>query len=114
MPNLFPYGITVTVQRGTTDRYGDMTWTDHHDVHPCAVAWRGTPTEETDRRDAATFSMTLLAPPGADVGYDDRIKLPDGEVWQVDGPPADWSRYRHPMTGWQPPGMEIVLKRVEG
>jgi hypothetical protein len=104
-----PYGITVTVKRLATDRYGDVTVASTHTVDNCATAPRGS-TENTDRRDTVVVGLSLYAPPDADIQPTDVITLPDGTDWQVDGQPGIWQT---PFTGWTP-GMELALKRVSG
>jgi hypothetical protein len=107
----FPYGITVTVQRGTRGKYGDITYTDHHDIGGCAMAPRYS-NEVTDNRSSTIVGFSLFGPPQSGdnrVFADDRIKTPDGNFYRVVGEAADWGP--HPLTGWQP-GFEAALERV--
>ena len=110
-PAPFPFGITVTVQRGTRGKYGDITYADHHDIEGCALAPRYSSEVNTENRNAVIVGFSLFGPPqtGDDrVLADDRIKTPDQNIYRVVGEAADWA---HPITGWQP-GFEAALERV--
>lgn len=107
----FPFGITVTVQRGTRGKYGDIVYSDHHTLSGCAMAPRYS-SEVTDNRNTVIVGFSLFGPPqtGTDkVLADDRIKTADGNIYRVVGEAADWE---HPITGWKP-GFEAALERVK-
>lgn len=105
-----PYGITITVVRpGKRDKYGDETPGTEHAIDGCAVYPR-TSGESTDQRDTVVIGLTLLAPYGVDLKATDKVRLPDGTTYQVDGEPGPWSS---PLTGWQP-GVQAALERVTG
>jgi hypothetical protein len=111
-PAPFPYGITVKVQRptGAADRYGQVTYADHHDLDGCALAPRYS-TEDTDNRTSVIVGFSLFGPPqtGDDrVFAKDRIKTPDGNVYRVIGESAEWA---NPLTGLRF-GFEAALERV--
>jgi hypothetical protein len=111
-PAPFPFGITVTVQRptGAADRYGQLTYADHHTIDGCALAPRYS-TESIDNRTSVIEGFSLFGPPqtGDDrVFAKDRIKTPDGNVYRVVGESAEWV---NPLTGWKP-GFEAALERV--
>lgn len=108
----FPFGITVTVQRppDESNRYGDVTYVDHHTIDGCALAPRYS-TEDNNNRTSVIVGFSLFGPPqeGDDrVFATDRVKTPDGNVYRVTGESADWL---HPITGWHP-GFEAALERV--
>lgn len=105
----FGHGITVTVHRTTTDRYGDTTDTSSHSLDGCGLASRSS-AENTDRRDTVSTVRVLLAPPGADIVATDVVELPDGTRWDVTGDPVAPSS---PFTGWTP-GVAATLTRVTG
>lgn len=106
----FPFGITITVLRQTVDNFGNRTDGASHTIDDCCFAPRGTPTEAVGDQDTVTYSDTVFAPFGSDVLATDRIQLPDGSVWEVDGAPGNW---QSPFTGSRA-GMQIVLKRTTG
>ena len=106
----FPYGVTVTVQRGTRQKYGDITYADHHTIDGCALAPRYS-SEVNDNRNATIVGFSLFGPPQSGdsrVFAGDRIKTPDGNVYSVIGESASWTS---PLTGWSP-GFEAALERV--
>lgn len=113
----FPYGETVTRQRGTptVDPYsGEATgvdWTTPTELAIPGCAFNpGRSTEPLqDARTAVLTQPEVYAPYGSDVLAGDRLVV-RGDVYEVDGNPADW---RSPFTGWEP-GMVIPLKRAEG
>jgi hypothetical protein len=104
-----PFGITVTVQRQTQDRFGNFTTASEHQVGPCA--FEPTSTQElTDRRETVTRPARLFIPPGADIVPTDRIVLADGSRWSVVG---DVQPFANPFTGWAPGGT-VQIERVTG
>lgn len=60
-------------------------------------------------RDARVTAWKLFGPPGMPIDARDRVRAPDGRVYEVDGPPQEWP---------SPTGMlrhtEARLKLVEG
>lgn len=113
----FPYGETVTRQRGVpvVDPYsGEATgidWTTPTTlaIPGCAVADGGSIEPVQDARTAVVSDFDVLAPYGADVLAGDRVVI-RGLVCDVQGRPFDWL---HPMTGWHP-GRVIKAKITEG
>lgn len=106
----FPFGTTVTVQRGTREKFGDIVYADHHTIAGCALAPRYS-TELTDNQNQVIVGFSLFGPPQTGdnrVFADDRIKTPDGNTYRVVGEAAEWF---HPITGWNP-GFEAALERV--
>jgi hypothetical protein len=105
----FDHGVTITVHRTTSDRYGDTTDAVSHVIEGCGIAPHSS-TESTDRRDTVVTGLTLLAPAGADLVATDVVELPDGALWSVSGDPR---APQSPFTGWQP-GIRAALTRVTG
>jgi hypothetical protein len=118
----FPYGgITVTVERGTADRFNDVTYSDHHTISNCYDYPSGS--DEASPNVGISDARSLLVPSGSDVQATDRIVLhapgsatpppvnsPERRAvtYQVIGRPKDWT---HAMTGWHP-GMSVDLQRI--
>lgn len=116
----FPYGTLVTLvsTTTTTDPLGNKTETTvTYEWGPCAVAPRYA-TESTDpNAPALIVGKTVYGPPldvdPADLSIKaaDRLVI-DGEDWQVDGEPGNYTGSgRNPFTGWEP-GLEVPVKRV--
>lgn len=113
----FPYGETVTRQRGvpTLDPYsGEVTgidWTtpDELAIEKCGFNPGQSSEPVQDARNAVITQPEVYAPTGSDVLAGDRLVV-RGKTYAVDGDPADW---RSPFTGWAP-GLVIPLKIVEG
>jgi hypothetical protein len=106
----FPHPVTVTVRRpGGRDREGDPLPGTEHSIGGCAVYPRTSSETEATGTTVIT-GRTLLAPYGADIAPEDRVVLPDGTVWAVEGQPGPWES---PLTGWRP-GTEVALVRAEG
>lgn len=115
MTSGFTHTVTVVVKRpAVKDRWGDRTGAgSEHLVSGCAVYPRGSGNaarEQLAARETITEGLVLLAPFGADIKATDEVVLPDGTRYHVDGEPGSWTS---PYTGWTP-GVEIVLKNVEG
>lgn len=110
------FTVTLTVDRPAgTDAYGNPLAGVTHTVDDCVVAPRGSPFEDNaDHRDQIIDSLSVYAPSGADIKAQDVAvdPLPPAYTgrWQVQGDVAYW---QSPFTGWQP-GVEVILKRVEG
>jgi hypothetical protein len=111
---MFDSGITVTVIRQSRDIHGDKTVVSTHAIEFCAFAPTngtvGGSQELTDRRATVITDNQIYAPPGADITPADKVRLPDGTTWQVDGAPAPWT---NPWTG-EPMGIVVPIKRVTG
>ena len=109
-------GLTVTVQRTVRDRFGDATYTDHHEVPGCLFSPERS-REETDRRETVVIPAGLYAPPGADIRATDRLLVPGQGAFQVRGQPGDWTPEATGVAvgvpGWEP-GIEVALERVVG
>lgn len=102
-------GDTIEVLRDTPkDRYGDGGgFTLHHLEHNVVVKWGSSEGLEEQRTGDVT-EVTLFCPNGADVLASDRIQLPDGDEYWVDGKPA---RPTSPFSG-RKPYVEVRLKAV--
>ena len=85
---------TVTVIREPKrDRLSDApTGTPpEHDIEGCAIVPRTS--FEQERGWVIVEGRTVIAPFGADVLADDKVRA-DGEVWEVDGAPGDYETKR--------------------
>ncbi len=105
----FAAGETVTVTRPPDkDRTGDPVGTDTtFTVDGCGINYQAT-SENNDRRETVVSTIELLCPPGADIRSTDKVTLPNGRTFLVDGDPAPW---HNPFTGWEP-GVVIRLRGV--
>lgn len=112
----FPFGETVTRLRATvsTDVYGGPTldWTspDELEIDGCGIAPRANGDLEDTARAGAVIGFTLYGPPDADIGYKDRVRRANGDLFEVDGEPGRWV---NPFTGYRH-GVTAALRRVEG
>lgn len=108
-PVYFPGGETVTVIRpARRDRVGDAPAAPSpHTIDGCGINWQST-TENNDRRETVLSTVEVFCPVGADIKAGDRVRLPNGGTYIVDGLPAPW---QNPFTGWQP-GVVVRLKGV--
>lgn len=108
----FPNGVTLTVRRVTEsiDDLGDTTSTvETVSWGPCAVAPRYA-RETTDPTAPPVVVGREVYGPAIELRADDEIVI-DGEVWLVDGRPADYTGAgRNPFTGWEP-GVVVPIKR---
>lgn len=85
---------TVTVVREKKkDRLDDSpdAPAPEHDITGCAVMPRVS--QEQDRGWVIVEGRMIVAPYGADVIADDKVRV-DGELWEVDGAPGDYEN-RH-------------------
>jgi len=114
MAMMFNQGITVTVIRPTRDRHGDRTAVATHTVDWCAFAPTngtvGGSQELVDRRATVITDNQLYAPMGADIRAADKVRMPNGTTWNVDGDPGEWT---NPWTGEQL-GIVVPITRVTG
>ena len=100
--------ISVTVERGAVDKYGDVSGSAEHEVKGC-IEW---PTNTSSVPGAAittTTTRTLVAPFGADIIDGDLVTLPDGLRWRVVGDPFAWA---NPLTGRRF-GAQVPLERAK-
>ena len=98
---MFTAGETVTVIRRTTsrDRTGDPTGVEvEHTIDNCGINQSST-TEVVDRRESTVTTVELMCPPRADIRAGDKVRLPNGVTYQVDGEP--WTPH-NPFTSWEP------------
>lgn len=111
----FAFGETVEVLSPTvtTDRYGGDTedWATPTTVTVEGVGVEPRPSQEDQRdgRNATTSGFTLYMPSTAVVTAKNRVRV-RGDVYAVDGKPAEW---RNPFTGWEP-GLVVQTAVVEG
>ena len=106
---MFPYGITVTVERPTgTDRHGNPLPPTSSTVGDCVTAPAGS-TEQTGPSSLVEWDLDLIAPHDADIRPSDAVVV-DGERYAVFGRPQ---RFRNPFTGWEA-GLVARLKGAEG
>lgn len=113
----FPHGVMVTIVSTTTtkDPLGNTTETTvAHEWGPCGIAPRYA-NESTDPRvPPLVVGRTVLGPPlpeGVTLDADDTLTI-DGDSWQVDGLPEDYTGSgRNPFTGWEP-GLSVPVKRA--
>lgn len=105
---MFAFGETVTVVRPPErDRNGDPIGADStFTIDGCGINWQSTD-ENNDHRETALTWIELLCPPGTDIRSTDKVQLPNGREYLVDGDPAPW---RNPFTGWEPG----VVARLRG
>jgi hypothetical protein len=106
---MFPFGLTVTVQHREQDRKGNRTTTGTDTVADCAWA-PGASTEDMQARDEVAETGMLYMPPNSVTSAYDRVVLPDGTTYEVNGTP---SAFQNPFTGWAP-GVAVPLKRITG
>lgn len=96
----YPGGTMLTVLRGSGERdwQGDPVAgaETSHDIGPCDLKW-GTDTEDNSRGELLVLSARVTAPHGSDVLSSDRIRLPDGRVFVIDGQVRETP---NPFTGW--------------
>lgn len=110
-----PYGETVLWERYVADTYdprGNLIdeWEPPVDLTHCGFD----PGSSIEPRDGTSqrviTSPTLYPPKGSPLGPRDKITA-RGLVYEIEGEPADW---RHPMTGWDPGLLVVILRRVTG
>jgi hypothetical protein len=107
---MHPFGITAEVLTVTKDNVGDKTESKVGDLHGCGFA-PSTSTEDNDNRTQTSTTADLYCPalPFA-VTSQHKIRLPGGDMWDVDGTPKRWDR---PFSGGTA-GVVIRLKQVRG
>jgi hypothetical protein len=111
---VLPYGRTVTRLRSGEPSYDDYGNEVPGPVTETALdgcAWSPRAgTEQLQGQDTVIVGLTLYAPPATDLLATDRVRLPDGTMWAVDGMPGSW---------WSPydgaeKGVTAALTRWEG
>lgn len=112
---LFPYGVTVTVERSTgSDRFGNPLPADTHTLEGCALAPAGS-IEFVNGQATVVDQDTLYCDFDADLRPQDVVIVPDGAPvppgrYQVDGRPQRW---QNPYTDLKA-GTVARLNRGEG
>lgn len=111
-----PYGVTLTVHRGSKDDFGDKGPETTHTIGGCALAPRGSSEPAEPGRAQVIVGLTAYLPHGADVRADD-VVVPgptagrwSGVRFQVLGEPGDWAS---PLTG-RLAGTEVALEKASG
>lgn len=116
---MFSAGETVTVIRRTSsrDRTGDPTGTTvTHAIDGCginqsettAAASSRATASDGERRSSVITGVELMCPPRADIRAGDKVVLPNGVTYEVDGEP--WTPH-NPFTAWEP-GCIVKLRGV--
>lgn len=116
---MFTAGETVTVIRRTTsrDRTGDPTGVEvQHTIDNCGIAQTETSAatssrataSDGERRSSVITNVELMCPPRADIRAGDKVRLPNGVTYEVDGEP--WTPH-NPFTAWEP-GCIVKLRGV--
>lgn len=107
-------GETVEVfRKKARDRHGDALdggtegYVFHHEIENVAIDELSSEDLQDQRVGSETF-VHLSCPSGADVLATDQIRLPDGDMYAVDGKPK---RPRSPFSGRQP-YVSVKLKAV--
>lgn len=101
--------VTILRADETTDRYGNavLDWSTPTETPTKGWMAQSSSTEDTDRRDAAVSTWTLVLGPDEDVTAADRVAV-DGTVYELLGAPnVAWSRRG-------PHHIEATLRLVEG
>lgn len=107
---MFGYGQTVTVYPPVAkDSDGDpIAASAPYTVDNVGIS-HGATSESTDRRATAISEVKALMPPGTVVALNSKIKLPDGDLYDMVGKPVT---PRNPFTGWEP-GVIVLLRAVK-
>ncbi|BAD58769.1 hypothetical protein [Nocardia farcinica] len=95
----YPGGTILTVLRGAAHNWeGDPASpaVDEHQIGPCDLKW-STDSEDNSKGEQLMLSARVTAPHGADVLASDRIRLPDGREFVIDGQVRETP---NPFTGW--------------
>lgn len=111
---MFPFGESAVFEArvtGVEDAHGNPveTWGSPVTVEGCAFAPAGSVESTEPGRNGVVTSPTLYAPAGTVVGRRDRVTV-RGDLFLVDGDPADW---RNPYTG-SAPGIAVTLEKADG
>ena len=120
----FPFGEIVTIIRRSAmepDKYGDYptATTTRIDIPGCGLAQKSSSEPTVRGRQGSNVMLSLYAPEGTDIRYDDKIEIHGGgtfagapvtpataAIYFVDGQPATW---KNPLTGTSF-GVEVSLK----
>ena len=109
-----PYGETITIVRTLAgkDRHGDPLGDDtSHTIAFCGVDWNAAYSNQTFQ-DVQITDVDLFVPRGADIVASDKVELPDGRLFRVQGKPM-WDQL-HPMTGTDFGYKLVRLREVSG
>ena len=108
--NYWPGAVTVVVRREQRDRFGDRVYTGAREVHGVIIAPQSSSEVGTLRAATITTGLTMYAPGGSGLTANDRVTLPDGTEWDVDGVPGKWFN----PIGASFDGEQVQLQRVTG
>ena len=108
-----PFGVTVTIVRTPSrNRHGDPVGDDaSHTIEQCGIDWNAT-SSNTQFQDVEITDVDLYVPRAADVVASDKVELPDGSTFKVQGRPL-WDQV-HPMTGTDFGSKLVRLREVSG
>lgn len=106
----YPGGTMLTVLRGSGERdwQGDPVAGAvlEHQIGPCDLKW-ATDTEDNTRGELLVLTARVTAPHGSDVVESDRLRLPDGRVFVIDGQVRETP---NGFTGWST-GVRFVIAK---
>jgi hypothetical protein len=107
-------GITVTVLReAVTGRsaFGNDVRTATEVTYEGCASWPTTSEEnQAAGGDTVTTGRVLLLPDGAQIAATDRVRLPDGSLWRVQGDPEQHLSVLTLARG----SVRVALQRVTG
>ena len=111
---MFPFGEPVVFEArvaGSEDAHGNPTdsWSAPVTVQGCAFDPGASQEVFEPGRDPVTSAPRVFAPAGTVVTARSRVTV-RGQVFLVDGEPAEW---RNPYTG-STPGVVVTLEKVDG
>lgn len=107
---MFPYGVTVTVERPTgTDRHGNPLEPDTHTESGAFAPAGSTEAAVGSGSSQVEWDEDFLTDLDADIRSQDTL-IHDGQRFSVHGRPQ---KYRNPFTDWRA-GMVVRLKAVSG
>ncbi|MFF4027003.1 hypothetical protein ACFYY5_29560 [Nocardia elegans] len=95
----YPRGIKLTVIRhtGEPNWEGDYEGTPtEHQIGPCDLKWLSN-TEDNTTGEQLQMLAQITAPAGSDVVAADKVRLPDGRIYVIDG---DVKVAPNAFTGW--------------
>ncbi len=116
------YGVTLTVlhrvQSGK-DVLGKPLWTETETTYSGCGWWPGgvsrnirasAEVSQSDWRNQVQSDAQAMFPDGAVIDANDRVRLPDGSLWEVNGEAAQW----HSQLTNSTTGVLVSLNRVTG